>query len=188
MTRECGCRESCAPESPRHRVSYVGGTFKNRRPTAASVLLAAGFATLLSASPIAHASQGACIFTSDELAKVIGQPLRAPEAQKPNPYDSVYCTFEAANDRGTKLIVSVRSKETQQYFATLQRLARIMHKDKFHELKDVGRAAYATPGALRAWDGTRSVHVGGLKGILKREITPAEASALLKLGLERMPR
>jgi len=154
----------------------------------ASILLAASFVTLLSASPIAGASMNACIYTSDELAKLIGQPLRAPEALKPKPYDSVYCTFEAANDRGNKLIVSVRSQETQQYFATLQRMARNMHKDKFHELKDVGRAAYLTPGALRAWDGTRSVSVGGLRGILKREITPAEASALLKQGLERMPR
>lgn len=142
----------------------------------------------LSVSQLAQASDRACLFSSDELAKLIGQPLRAPEVRQPKPPVRVYCTFEAANERGTKLIVSARSPETQQYFVTLQRLAGSMNKGNVRELKNVGRAAYLSPGAFRAWDGTRSVSVSGLRGILKREITPAEASALLKLGLERMPR
>jgi hypothetical protein len=40
---------------------------------------------------------------------------------------------------------------------------------------------------MRVWDGKRSLYVNGLTGILKREITPADASALLQLGLERLP-
>ena len=149
-------------------------------------LVAAGLATFLSAPPPARASQEECLFTSGELAALIGQPLREPEVSPPRPTYSLYCTFEAAGARGKKLVVSVRARETQQEFTALQRLARMTNKVGFSELKDVGRGAYAAPHGLRAWDGARSVYVSGLTGILKREITPEDASALLRLGLERL--
>ena len=149
-------------------------------------LVAAGLATLLAAPQPAQASQEACLFTAGELAALIGQPLREPEVSPPKPPYSLYCTFEAASAPGKKLIVSVRARETQQEFNALQRLARMTNKAAFSELKDVGRGAYAAPHGLRVWDGTRAVYVSGLTGILKREITPAEASAFLRLGLERL--
>ena len=149
-------------------------------------LAAAGLATFLAAPPPALASQEACLFTSGELAALIGQPLREPKVSPPKPPYSLYCTFEAASAPGKKLIVSVRARETQQEFNASQRLARMTNKAAFSELNDVGRGAYAAPHGLRVWDGTRAVYVSGLTGILKREITPADASAFLRLGLERL--
>ena len=150
------------------------------------LLVAAGLATILSAPLPAHAAQEACLFTSGELAALIGQPLREPAIRPPEPPYSLYCTFEAVNARGKKLIVSVRARESREEFAALQRMSRMTNKSGFSELKDVGQGAYLAPHGLRVWDGTRSVYVSGLTGILKRVITPEEGSAFLKLGLERL--
>ena len=144
-------------------------------------------AVFLAAPASVRAAPEPCIFTSDELAALIGQPLLPPVVKPPKfPY-SVYCTFEADKARGKKLIVSIRAKESKEEFAALQKLARMTNKEKYTALEGIGRGAYVAPHGMRVWDGQRSLYVNGLTGILKREITPADASALLKLGLERMP-
>lgn len=136
----------------------------------------------------AGANQSPCVFTADELASAFGKPFRPPEIRVPTPPVTVNCTFEATNERGKKLYLVVKAKETEKEFSVLQRLAGIQSKGKLHELNNIGRAAFTTPDSMRLWDGTRSLSVKGMKEILKRDITPEEAGALLALGLKKMPR
>jgi ABC-type sugar transport system ATPase subunit len=124
-----------------------------------------------------------------DVAQNVGLPLLLlGQHNKPQTDARVQAMLEAANARSVKLIVSTRDPEERRYFESLQRIARMTNKETFRELPGVGRAAYFAPHGFRAWDGTRSVYVHGLTGILKREIQPSEAADLLKLGLERTAR
>lgn len=81
----------------------------------------------------------------------------------------------------------MRKQETQAEFEALQRLAYLTNKDKFSEIKATGKAAFLTPYAMRAWDGTRALSIKGVKDVLLREITAAEATALMQTGLAQLP-
>ena len=91
------------------------------------------------------------------------------------------------NQPGKKVFIAVRKQETAAEFAALQRLAFLTNKDKFSELPETGKAAFLTPYAMRAWDGTRALSIKGMKDVLLREITKPEAALLMQLGLARLP-
>jgi hypothetical protein len=151
------------------------------------IFLCASAVLLLGAHPSSVAAQKPCVFTASQLSKLTGDPLLEPEVRKPTARYSVNCAFESENNRGKKVFVTVRTQESRAEFDALQRLAYLTNKDSFIELKDVGRAAFLTPYAMRAWDGTSSVSIKGMKDLLSREISANDAATMLQLGLKQLP-
>ena len=135
----------------------------------------------------AAAVQNPCVFTATELSKLVREPLREPEIRKPAARYSVNCAFESVNQPGKKVFIAVRKQETPAEFAALQRLAYLTNKDQFRELQATGKAAFLTPYAMRAWDGTHALSIKGMKDVLMREITPKEATLLMQVGLAQLP-
>lgn len=139
------------------------------------------------ATPQAHAAGNPCVFTASELSKLTGDPLNEPEVRVPTTRYSVNCAFESIHQRGKKVFITVRTQESRAEFAALQRLAYLTNKDSFSELKGVGQAAFLTPYAMRAWNGTSSLSIKGMKDLLSREISQADAAAMLQSGLKQLP-
>ncbi len=145
---------------------------------------------LASAFPAAHATPTGCVtcvFTARQLSKLTGDPLQEPEVRIPSERYSVNCAFESINHRGKKVFVTVRTQESRAEFDALKRLAYLSNKDSFIELKGTGQAAFLTPYAMRAWNGTSALSIKGMKGLLSREISAADAAKMLQLGLEQLP-
>ena len=135
----------------------------------------------------ANAAQNPCVFTASELGKLVREPLQEPEIRIPTVRCNVNCAFESKNQPGKKVFIAVRKQETPAEFAALPRLAYLTNKDKFSELPEIGKAAFLTPYAMRAWDGTRALSIKGMKDVLRREITPNEATLLMQVGLAQIP-
>lgn len=145
---------------------------------------------LASASPAAHATPNGCVtcvFTARQLSELTGDPLQEPEIRTPTERYSVNCAFESINHRGKKVFVTVRTQESRAEFDALKRLAYLTNKDSFIELKGTGQAAFLTPYAMRAWNGTSALSIKGMKDLLSREISAADAAKMLQLGLEQLP-
>ena len=160
----------------------------NYRPLLYKAFFAIAFVILLgsSLSP-AVAGQNPCVFTASELGKLVREPLGEPEIRVPTARYSVKCAFESVNQPGKKIFIAVRKQETQAEFEALQRLAYLTNKDKFSQIQATGKAAFLTPYAMRAWDGTRALSIKGVKDVLLREITAAEATLLMQTGLAQLP-
>lgn len=135
----------------------------------------------------AIAAQNPCVFTASELSKLTGDPLEEPEVRTPTARYSVNCAFESINQRGKKIFVTVRTLESRAEFEALRRLAYLTNKDGFFELKGTGQAAFLSPYAMRAWNGTSALSIKGMKDILLREISAAEAATVLQFGLKQLP-
>ncbi len=159
----------------------------------ATLFRSAGLAATLalaSAYPAAHATPNACVacvFTASQLSKLTGDPLREPVIRKPTARYSVNCAFESETHRGKKVFVTVRTVESRAEFDAFRRLAFLTNKDTFTEINGAGQAAFLTPYAMRAWNGTSALSIKGMKDLLSREITPAEATAMMQLGLQQLP-
>lgn len=145
---------------------------------------------LASAYPAAHATPNgcvACVFTARQLSELTGDPLREPEIRTPTARYSVNCAFESINQRGKKVFVTVRTQESRAEFDALKRLAYLTNKDSFIELKVTDQAAFLTPYAMRAWNGTSALSIKGMRDLLSREISAADAAKMLQLGLKQLP-
>lgn len=154
-----------------------------------SARLAATLA-LASAYVAAHATPSGCVncvFTAKQLSNLTGDPLQEPVIRTPTERYSVNCAFESINHRGKKVFVTVRTNESRAEFDALKRLAYLTNKDSFIELKGTGQAAFLTPYAMRAWNGTSALSIKGMRDLLSREISAADAARMLQLGLEQLP-
>ena len=90
------------------------------RPLLYKAFFAIAFVILLgsSLSP-AVAGRNPCVFTANQLGKLVREPLREPEIRVPTTRYSEKCAFESVNQPGKKIFIAVRKQETQAEFEAL---------------------------------------------------------------------